>query len=499
MRICILSPDRPAQGLNGPRRIAEESARAFALLGHEVHVIGHAAEAPEVKRADGVWRHYVEIADRRLPGLERCSADLDLYAAVAKYQEVLNLHAEAPVDIVVATIWPGEGLLCLLDDRLATVTVLVTPVQLMLDRQMLAGDQFEAIGRVERAVAERSSYVHGTSSAIVADVEGTFGVSFPRSDLAPLFTDDRLGSSGRERYADSDQTEVLFIGRPEPRKGADVLIGAARLLERESRAVYVFVGPGDWDGLRAEVDADANLRGRVRFLGAVDEARLWRLYSGGDIVCVPSRYESFGYALIEAMMFGKALVATDVGGMPAIVEEGGNALLCPPDDPESLARCLERLIVDADLRNGYARRSRDLYLERYSPARGAQRTAALYASIAADHRHAQVAAAHSAAARERGVSPDGLTDALTEAVAGIAELELDVAHRVAVALLDGTTVPAGDVAGTVGEWQERALEAERQNAELRAGLDRITRSNSWRLTRPLRGLRRRDRGARRSS
>jgi hypothetical protein len=508
MRICILTPDRPAQGLNGPRRVADESSRGLASLGHEVHLIGYAASASAVEYISGVWSHRVEIVDRGLPGLERSAVDMDLYAAVAKYQEVLRLHASAPVDLVVATIWPGEGLVCLLDERLATATVLVTPVKLQVDRQLLRGEPFETMTRVERAVVERSSYVHRTTSAIAADTEQTFGISLPQSEDVPLFIADRAGSPGVERYATPEETEVLFVGRPEPRKGSDVLVAAARRLASECpAAVYVLVGQGNWDALRAEVEADASLRTRVRFLCEVDEARLWRLYAGADVVCVPSRYESFGYALIEAMMFGKPLVATSVGGMPATVDEGGNALLCSPDDPESLSLCLAQLIKDPDLRKRYGLRSRELYEERYSADRGAQRTAELYAGMAADHLQAHGLSQRAPEARDLSfdVPPAGLADSLATAVMDIAGLEPNLARRVAGELLDGTTDDhlrqsnehAQPPEAAAQDWETRALEAERQNAGLRATLDTITRSNSWRLTRPLRDLRGRERRVRR--
>jgi glycogen(starch) synthase len=130
----------------------------------------------------------------------------------------------------------------------------------------------------------------------------------------------------------------LSVGRCEPRKGADVLLAAAQRLASEVRnVVYVFVGAGGWDALRTQVEQDARLRDHVLFLGPVDDRRLWELYAGADIVCVPSRYESFGLVLTEAMMFGKPIVASAVGGMPGVVEEGGNALLVPAGDGDRLA------------------------------------------------------------------------------------------------------------------------------------------------------------------
>jgi hypothetical protein len=412
-----------------------------------VHLIGHAAGAADIERIDGVWHHRVNIFDRAICGLRGSPVAMELYAAAAKHQEVAKLHASEPVDLVVAAIWPGEGLVCLLDDRLTTVTVLVTPVKLMVDRGWLSGEQYVALGRMEEAVLKRSRHIHSSTAAITAEVEATFGVGLPRHENVPLFVCDRTGRRALERYASPDQVEVLFVGRPEPRKGADVLVAAATSLEPEfPDAQFVLVGEGDWSAVRPRDGTDPWAREHLSFLGRVDEARLWRLYSGADIVCVPSRYESFGYALIEAMMFGKPIVATNVGGMSSTVVEGENAWLCPPGDPDALARSLSRLMRDPEMRAAFGRRSRELYVGGYSEVPGGARTAALYASIAAERRDGGVGAS--------------LVDQLAEAIREIAQPDTGLASQIAAELLNGS----------------------------------VTHSNSWKLTQRLRNLRRRGRG-----
>src|SRR5262249_56588207 len=98
------------------------------------------------------------------------------------------------------------------------------------------------------------------------------------------------------------------------------------------------------------------LAGRVTFAGLVSEERLYRLYATADVVCLPSRYESFGLVLVEGMMFGKPVVGCAVGGMCEIVEPGDNGLLAVPGDAASLAECLERLIESEALRREFGRR-----------------------------------------------------------------------------------------------------------------------------------------------
>src|SRR5439155_16719110 len=105
---------------------------------------------------------------------------------------------------------------------------------------------------------------------------------------------------------------------------------------------------------------------RVKFAGQVSEDELYRHYADADVVCLPSRFESFGLVLVEAMMFGKPVVASAVGGMREIVEAEGNGLLAEPANAASLAGCLRRLVASEALRREFGTRSRQLYEQKFS-------------------------------------------------------------------------------------------------------------------------------------
>ena len=105
---------------------------------------------------------------------------------------------------------------------------------------------------------------------------------------------------------------------------------------------------------------------RIHFEGLLAEDALLREYASCDILVAPSRFESFGLVLLEAMRVGKPVVACRVGGMVDIVEEGGNGFMVPPGDASALESALARLIESADLRAAFGARSRQLFEERYS-------------------------------------------------------------------------------------------------------------------------------------
>ena len=107
--------------------------------------------------------------------------------------------------------------------------------------------------------------------------------------------------------------------------------------------------------------ADADLKARITFAGELTDDDLMQAYADCDVFVLPSRYESFGLVLTEAMMFGKPVVATRAGGMAEIVEHGGNGYLTEPGDPAALADALRALLASADRRSAFGARSRALY------------------------------------------------------------------------------------------------------------------------------------------
>ena len=94
--------------------------------------------------------------------------------------------------------------------------------------------------------------------------------------------------------------------------------------------------------------AEAGLADRVELLG--DRTDVRDLLARSDIFVLATLSEGMPFALLEAMAEGLPAVASSVGGIPEIVQDGENGLLVPPGDPEELARALHRLLTDADLR-----------------------------------------------------------------------------------------------------------------------------------------------------
>jgi len=156
--------------------------------------------------------------------------------------------------------------------------------------------------------------------------------------------------------------EVLFVlpARFTPEKGHVFLLQALHLLKANSnrrvRALLVGDGP-----LRAELEAQVrklNLHDEVVFLSSLPQAELFPLIKASDLFVFSSISEGFPLAPAEAMMLERCVVATRVGGVPDLIEDGISGLLVEPANAPALAGAIERVLSDDALRSRLGRAAR---------------------------------------------------------------------------------------------------------------------------------------------
>jgi glycosyltransferase involved in cell wall biosynthesis len=166
------------------------------------------------------------------------------------------------------------------------------------------------------------------------------------------------------------------------RKDPLTLVRAAAEVRRAIPELSVHVAGALLDGAYAvEVQAEIarlGLQETVTLLGGLDTPRLNEELSAASIVVLPSREESAPMALIEAMAAGAPVVATAVGGVPYLVEEGVVGRLVPPADPPALAAALTDLLRQPALCDRMGKAGQALARERFEPGRVAAQYLALY-------------------------------------------------------------------------------------------------------------------------
>ena len=159
---------------------------------------------------------------------------------------------------------------------------------------------------------------------------------------------------GAERR--SDCPLVLYAGRLVERKGVgDFLNVVPDVLKTAPRTRFVVAG-GDPQASPTELARSwlppqlEGSRRSIHFTGWLDPRRLAQWYRTADVLVVPSRYEPFGMVVLEGMLHGLTVVASDVGGPGEIIDAGDTGLLFPPKDTSSLAEALGRVVTDPPLR-----------------------------------------------------------------------------------------------------------------------------------------------------
>jgi glycosyltransferase involved in cell wall biosynthesis len=172
----------------------------------------------------------------------------------------------------------------------------------------------------------------------------------------------------RQTLGISENTQVLLcVGRLSREKAQADLIEAAALMRREgSQANVRFVVAGDGHDRQKLQDMARSLLVEDWFIFAGQVADLVPYYTMADLVVMPSHTEGSPNVLLEAMAAGLPIIATAVGGVPEIVENEKQALLVEKHNPMALARAIEQLLNDANLRKRLSEAARQS-ISSYSP------------------------------------------------------------------------------------------------------------------------------------
>jgi glycosyltransferase involved in cell wall biosynthesis len=246
----------------------------------------------------------------------------------------------------------------------------------------------------ERSLAKITDRIVTISPAQWQDIVNRFRIA-PQSrtvviplglDLQPLLSRPMaIPTVRRDLGLGEDDLLIGYVGRFVPIKDLSTLIKAFAIVRREvPHASLLMAGDGPSRTELEELARRMSLGTCVRFLGWWDD--LPPLYAAIDICALSSLNEGTPVAIIEAMAAGKAVVATNVGGVADVIEDGRTGLLVPPRDAEALARALVRLATDADLRHRMGREAKDGVPARFSDERLAVDVDALYSSALREKR-----------------------------------------------------------------------------------------------------------------
>lgn len=348
MRVLVITKDFPAPGLPEDGIVVLRQARVLAGAGHEVAVARVVPLAPPVTAK---WRGY-----RSIPT-----------SYITEGIPVRTFRAIFPPRMIGMEYLPvqvGGALRRLVDEFNPSVV----HAQCLLPSGQLAADlgvpvvvtahgsdaydwpwRREGLKRAAAYGVERAAAVVAVSefirSRVQALVERSVDVVYNGADEKIFFPGNRERAR-TELGIDPDRFVIAFAGGPPKIKGVFDLIAAAAQL-RDVRPLILFAGPEEYrpavmqEAGHSSVDA--------RFCGMLEHPELARVLAASDVFSLPSHREGLPLVICEAMLSGRPVVATPVGGIPEIVTDGEHGYLVAAGDPAALAGRL-RAIAESPVR-----------------------------------------------------------------------------------------------------------------------------------------------------
>jgi glycogen(starch) synthase len=361
MRICLITRGyagiSPSPGGGIGTRFAS-FAPELAAQGHETHVVTTGRDETPVAERGGVLFHLVP---RRTPNRFWYLAELPWSWAAAR-----TLRRLGRFDVLFAPEW-GGGAWAYAHHKHAgpLMTNLTTSMQQMW--RISPGWKRSAPERVgnliqahlERRQAERSDAIVACSGSILDWARDLWRLDGLPSVVLPNFVDlERTRALADGALPDgfpADGPIVLFFGRLEIRKGAQVLGEAMRLVWKEHPAArLVMLGGDNRGGMSERIRRGAGPHAdRLHLLGNQPQERLFPGVSAADVVALPSLWEAFGLVALEAMALGRPCVLTSGSGFAEFFHDGEHGLLVPPGDPPAVARAISRMLGDAAMRRRF--------------------------------------------------------------------------------------------------------------------------------------------------
>jgi len=184
----------------------------------------------------------------------------------------------------------------------------------------------------------------------------------------------------KEKYNLQDNYCILTLSGMRPIKGLEYLIRALPIVLKEHNVHLLMACKGEYEAYIKALIEKFNLSKHITFLGFVSGEEKLALLKACDIFCIPSVFESFGIVILEAMQYGKPVIASEAGGMPEIIDNGKNGLLVPPKEPKKLADAICLLLDDENLRRTLGREA-ERSVNKYSIENVARRYIEIYEEV----------------------------------------------------------------------------------------------------------------------
>ena len=347
MRIAVLPGIWPPD-VGGPATHGPELARLLTVRGHSVQVVTMASAPPTDRPCP------VTTVDRGRPFPVRYG-ELTVRAALAARES----------DVVYASSTYAAAAGASFAARRPLVVKLVSDPAYERARRwgLFAGtlEEFQQAGGARLTALKRARTV-ALNRARTLIVPSRYLAEFARGwdlDSARLHVVPNPAPAVPER-AETERRGLVFAGRLTRQKAMHVALDALAYVPTTALTI---IGDGPERAQLERHARDAGLNGRVRFVGSLPREQVLDALAGAEAAVLSSDWENFPHAAVEALALGTPMVATAVGGVGEIVNDGVNGLLVPPGSPEAFGQALQRLLESPELRRRLSDGARASVLE----------------------------------------------------------------------------------------------------------------------------------------
>jgi len=385
MKVAFITFKYPPFIEGGTGVYAYNLAKEMVKLGHEVHVItprvlGCKRESVE----DGGFIHRVSFVNK--PFLAALSFWFSLRKDFSSLEQRVGGFDVVHDNGLSAFSLNSKAVSCpraVTIHHLARTTLRAIEASLLRRVRNLRGEiAFSPL--IEPLCMKRADRIIAVSQFTKQDIIDAFGI--PESKIAVIHhgvhpedyvLPEEAKVKLRSTLGISSQPMILFTGKLAPRKGVDVLLRALPQVLKEVEVKLVLAGSGTQQDYQQLAEA-LGISDKLCFLGRVPDDTLRLLYSSCDLFVLPSRLEGLGIVILEAMAAGKPVVATNVGGIPELIESGQNGILVEANNEGKLAGAIVKVLSNKSLAQIIGENNMKKARERFSWEVAAQKTERVY-------------------------------------------------------------------------------------------------------------------------
>ena len=395
MRIAVLSYEYPPEtGFGGIGTYSYYQARALAKLGHDVHVFAGSTEDGQthverdgltitrIKR-DGWFRGMLQgMRDRRAWWAEN-----RLNTSFGAFEAFRHVHDKKPFDFIEAPECGADSMMTSTLLQVPTAIKFHSPARLIMNIYDTPRIDREVCSFVEQLGINQAEVLTSCSRFLADEVATKMNEPKPihviQNGIDVEMFDHDDGIDVYEHFGlPKDKKLIFFANRMEERKGVHILKEMVQqTLDKYPEIAFVFAGQDLFGYMEKQIlpwVKDNQLTDRFFYLGKLDLPYVRACLKAASIFLIPSLWENCPYSCIEAMTAGRAIVSSDCGGMPELIEDRRTGLLAKNGDPDSFVAVLREMIEDDQLAETCGRNARAEVEKRLTDVKIAQQATDVY-------------------------------------------------------------------------------------------------------------------------